>query len=487
MMLGRSIDSAMRTPQPSMHHTPPTHRAPLREAHAHLLALGQSMRRLDFSSCVGVHDCLSRVSKAAAELRVIHNFGDRAPIGGVDSHGTSAPHHAHASSIASTSSRPWLIATGLRIHAWNDPRWPTMDELDGACSDIPCFLAGFDHHSAVCNSLAFAHFGYDAHSPDPVGGTIVRDARSQPTGLLLESAYTRARELIPQPTHAEAVSLVESACLALSALGYVEVHDLLAQPSLGRILAELDDAGRLPLSVGLFAPMDATDAFAGFGAFAHGSRAWTRSRVRFLGGKVFADGTLSSATAAMLEEYREPMPRHPRGQLLLTGEDLMRAMECVAGLGVSLAVHAIGDRAVRTVLDAYERVSRLSSRRPGLRIEHAEVIDEADVPRFGRLGVTASVQPCHLLYDVEVLRRQLPHRLERVLPLRELIDSGLVPGESLVFGSDVPIVPADPLDSIRAAVGRRGMAAGEAIAPAQAITEAEAWACFGAISPGSCS
>lgn len=364
-----------------------------------------------------------------------------------------------------------------------------MSELDGVCSDIPCFLAGFDHHSAACNSLAFAHFGYDAHSPDPVGGTIVRDGQAQPTGLLLERAYTRARDLIPQPTRAEAVLLVERACQTLAAFGYDRVHDLLAQPFLGEILAELDDAGRLPLRVGLFAPMDLTEGFRTFDEFASSARRWTRDRVRFLGGKVFADGTLNSATAAMLEPYREPMKGHPTGQLLLDETQLARAMEHVAACGPfvgdsegrpTLAVHAIGDRAVRAVLDAYESVGRGSMRAPALRVEHAELIDEADVRRFRSLGVTASVQPCHLLYDMEVLRRQLPHRLSRVLPLRELIDSGLAPGESLIFGSDVPIVPAEPEDSIRAAVDRRraGMTAKQAIGMDQAIDEATAWRCF---------
>jgi predicted amidohydrolase YtcJ len=117
-----------------------------------------------------------------------------------------------------------------------------------------------------------------------------------------------------------------------------------------------------------------------------------------------------------------------------------------------------------------------------LRIEHSELVDAADVPRFAALGVIASVQPCHLLTDIDVLRRQLPHRLDRVLPLRELIDAGCEPGRGLIFGSDAPIVRPHPEDSIQAAVHRRraGMRPDEAVAFGQAISEAEAWACFGA-------
>jgi predicted amidohydrolase YtcJ len=146
-------------------------------------------------------------------------------------------------------------------------------------------------------------------------------------------------------------------------------------------------------------------------------------------------------------------------------------------LGLPVAAHAIGDGAVRAVLDAIEAVR---PRTPGFRIEHAEIIDEADIPRFARLGVLCSPQPCHLLADVEALRRYLPHRLDRVLPLRELIDAGCTPGRRLLFGSDVPIVRADPEDGILAATKRRraDMHPSQAIAPAQAITEPEAWACF---------
>lgn len=478
--------SAPRSAPDSINSAP---RAPLREAHAHLVSFGQTMQRLDLSACVDVHDCLNKVAHAASELKVIHNFDDAHPAR------TNPSHRARASgNDASTTntSTPWLIAWGLRPHAWPDPRWPTMHELDGACSDIPCFLAGFDHHSAVCNSLAFAAAGYNAHSPDPVGGTIVRDTNAQPTGLLLEAAYTRARDAIPQPTREQAKALLIAATSALADLGFVEAHDLYAQPWLGDVLAELDDQGLLPIRVGLFAPLEPSDAFASFDAFASRSREWQRPRVQFLGGKVFADGTLNSATAAMLHPYREPLPHFPLGQLLLETHDIANALRRVQHYStskspLSLAVHAIGDRAVRTTLDAYEMIPQSS--RPGLRVEHAELIDEKDVPRFRSLGAIASVQPCHLLYDIEVLERQFPDRLNRVLPLRELIDSGLVPGKSLLFGSDVPIVPADPNASIQAAVHRRRQShpASRAIASAQAITELEAWACFSPTSNGSCS
>jgi hypothetical protein len=155
-------------------------------------------------------------------------------------------------------------------------------------------------------------------------------------------------------------------------------------------------------------------------------------------------------------------------------EDAVRACDAFA---LPIAAHAIGDASVRAVLDAIERV-RPKAR--GQRIEHAELIDSADVPRFADLGVICSVQPCHLLADIEALTRLLPHRLDRVLPLRELIDAGCAPGELLWFGSDTPIVRPDPEDSIQAATCRRraGAPDSEAISPEQAITPPQAWSCF---------
>jgi hypothetical protein len=212
--------------------------------------------------------------------------------------------------------------------------------------------------------------------------------------------------------------------------------------------------------------------------------AWESPRVRLLGGKVFTDGTLNSRTAWVLEPYAESPPDLQRGKPLMTPKEITNAAERCLRLNLGLAMHAIGDGAVRACLDGISEINpsrRLSapSSLP-LRIEHAELIAPADIARFAELGVVASVQPCHLLADVEALHRAVPGQLDRVMPWRSLIQSGLVPGKTLLFGSDVPIVRANPEDSIQAAVERRraGMIASEAINPGEAIDVATAWACF---------
>ncbi|MBM4108638.1 MAG: amidohydrolase family protein [Phycisphaerae bacterium] len=419
----------------------------LREAHAHLPAHGREMGYLALGDCVDRGDALDRVARHAADL-------DRRAEPG------------------------WLLASGLRPESWasapGGAAWPTRDELDRACPRRPCFVGAFDHHSCALNSAALAASGFHDASPDPEGGVIARDARGRATGVLLESAYGAARAAIPEPTRPQWKRFIKAAADHLASLGFVEVHDLLTPPGLGSILAELHDEGALPVRVLLYRPWrELDDEVAAAGSY-------RRAGVDLAGGKLFADGTLNAATAWMLHPYREPVAGMLHGKPLAAPAELDEALAACQARGLELAVHAIGDAAVRATLDA--RARRPAAR---LRIEHAELIDRADVPRFAELGVTCSVQPCHLLYDAEALRRRCPDRLDRVLPLRELIDSGCGPGGLLWFGSDTPIVRPDPGDSIAAAVQRRraqGSPAGPAcdpVAPEQAITEGEAWACFG--------
>ncbi len=433
-------------------------RAGLREAHAHLAAYGQSLTMPSLAACGSVGECLDLVRREAAAAR-------------------GAP-------------RAFLRMTSARVEAWAEGRWPTLRELDDAAGDVPVVIMSFDHHAAAANSAAMAAAGLRAGAAVPPNGVVCVDDSGEATGVLLEHAAYAAWGAAPEPSERERASHVREAARALAAMGFSEVHDLHSQAWLGPALAAMERAGELPLDVRLYVPAAELERAAA------GRGAWESERVRLAGGKVFADGTLNSRTALMLTDYADPLPGLPRGKAMVSEGELDEAVGVAMRLGLGLSVHAIGDGAVRMVLDAYERggVGRGRDRQGGaaFRIEHCEVIDGADVGRFAALGVVCSVQPCHLLADVEALRRYLPHRLDRVLPLRELIDSGCRPGvdrgdEGLLwFGSDVPIVRADPGDSIAAATMRRreGMEEGEAVAPGQRISEEEAWAGFGSGSRG---
>jgi predicted amidohydrolase YtcJ len=423
---------------------------PLREAHAHLASLGESLAMPSAAGCASVGECLDAAARATRG----------AAVGG------------------------WARLTSARVAGWTEQRWPSLAELDGATHGVPCVVMSFDHHEAMANSAALAAAGLVAGQRVGAHGEVETDREGAATGLLREDAAyaawgaaAAARTPAPEAARAELMAALEH----LGSLGYAEVHDLHSQPWLPERLAELDRAGALPMPVWLYPPAARLEEVAA-------SRGdWESARLRLGGGKVFADGTLNGRTALMLHRYAEPLLGHPRGQAMVSPAALDEAYARAWATGFPLAVHAIGDGAVRMVLDSIQRVRGATAdagRTPlGVgrqRIEHAEIVDAADVPRFAGLGVVCSVQPCHLLADVEALRRFVPHRLDRVLPLRELIDRGCAPGpEGLLWlGSDVPIVRADPGDSIQAAVHRRRawVPLDEAIAPAQAISIDEAWA-----------
>ncbi|MFI4896765.1 MAG: amidohydrolase [Phycisphaerales bacterium JB059] len=413
---------------------------PRREAHAHIAHLGRTMGMVDLTACPSRETMLEQLGARAREM---DDAGDPG----------------------------WVLAHAARPEAWTDPRWPDADELTGATGDRPCLAWCFDAHALVLNHAALRACGFSATTPDPPGGIIDRDPTGACSGLLLESAATLAWSRVPEPTPEQRAEHVHAALTHLAELGFAEVHDLKSQTWLGPLLAQLDDAGRLPCRVRLYPLVEDLPSI-------HGARrTWERDAIRLGGGKVFTDGTLNSRTAWMLSPYADPIPEHPRGTPMMSPSRIEGALRDCDALGLPLAAHAIGDASVRAVLDAIERVR---PRARGQRIEHAELIDERDIPRFADLGVICSVQPCHLLADVEALTRLLPHRLDRVLPLRDLIEAGCAPGELLWFGSDTPIVRPNPEDSVLAATHRRRAAATEreAIAPGQAITPAQAWACF---------
>lgn len=408
----------------------------LREAHAHLFQLGRSLSMLDLSAC-------------ASREQMLDSIG------------------SHASSLGT---HDWVLAHGARPEQWDDPRWTTREELDRAAGNRPVAAWCFDYHAMVASSAALSHAGIDTDTRIE-SGVVELDAGGAPSGLLLEHAALRMWDVVPEPDASQRRDLVLGACRHLSGLGYRAVHDLKAQPWLCTLLSELLADGEIDMRFELYPLVPDLEA----SIYAHSTGC--DERVRIAGGKIFVDGTLNSRTAWMLHPYADGHPDRPRGTPMMTPAQIEEALRNCNAVGLPIAAHAIGDGAVRAVLDAIERTG---CQHTGCRIEHAEVIDEIDLPRFVGLGVKASLQPCHLLADIEALRRALPHRLDRVLPIRSLLSSGLKPGEDLLFGSDVPIVGADPRDTIQAATARRrdGMPESEAINIGEAIDEDTAWACF---------
>ena len=408
----------------------------LREGHAHLFQLGRSLSMVDLSACTSHDEMIDLLNQQSQQ----------------------------------TAPSVWILAHGARPDGWSDPTWPSRAELDRACDGRAAVAWCFDYHRLIASSAAFTAAKINADTRFESGRVVLDDA-GEPTGELIEHAALAMWNAVPEPDQSQRVDLVRSACLHLESLGFIEMHELKTQPWVGSILSDLFDAGEIRLRSVLFPLMkDLRETIAN-------SSSWNQEAVSLGGGKIFVDGTFNSRTALMLKPFADGHAEYPSGTAMMNTSQIDRMLEICKDHGLPLAAHAIGDGAVRNVLDAIERTGCSNS---GCRIEHAELIDESDIPRFKSLGVIASMQPCHLLPDIEALNKAVPNRLDRVFPIKELIESGLEPGVDLIFGSDVPIVRANPNDSIQAAVHRRrvGMDESEAINFDQRIDEETAWACF---------
>ncbi len=412
---------------------------PLREAHCHIGALGESLAQPSLASCATLGEMLASVRAWAAQAGAPGGF------------------------VRVRHARPL---------AWPEGRWPTLAELDEASGDVPVVVMSFDHHEAVASSAALAAADLRAGQRVGEAGVVEAGPDGLPTGLLREHAAYQAWDSAPPATGEQRLAQLRGALSLYARLGMTHVHDLRSERAMIEALCAMDLSGELDelgiAHIGLFPLVPDLD-----GALAL-VQATRPSRVRVLGGKVFVDGTINARTALMLRAYAQPLPGRPCGDALMSPAQLDDALRACDAHGLPLACHAIGDGAVRMVLDAVQRVR---PRARGQRIEHAELVDPADAGRFVQLGVTASVQPCHLLTDVPALTRLLPHALERVLPLRSWLGSGLRPGAlvgGLLFGSDAPIVRADPEDSIEGATRTLG-----GLNPGQELSAQQAWACFG--------
>lgn len=459
----------------------------LRDAHLHFAEHGESLSLINLADCTSVRECLERVARAAANM----------------------PRDA------------WVRAKGARVAAWREQRYPTARELDDAGGGRAVVVQSFDHHAMSVSSEVLRAAGItsralgpghrasaEPETPNPETRAFVeRDTRGIPTGVLLESACKAVWDAMPTVTLEDKRAHVLAADADLRAQGFVEAHDMFATAQLANALLNLEREGRLTLRVWLYATPEHLESVEQvFAQRCGGQRVSSGAHVRLAGLKLFADGTLNSRTAAMLTPYTSPErergvtsepakdvpPPFPLpeggglfGTLFFTTQQIAQHIRDASAKGYQTAVHAIGDAAVRQVLDAYERAGRPALAgdvtTPALRIEHVQFLDEADVARFAAMNVIASMQPSHLLTDVEAIQRYMPLRAERAFAMRDLIDAarraGRDPAELVWLGSDAPVVPPTPSDTVRAAV-TRGRDDGIVIAAAQAISAEDIHLCY---------
>ena len=349
---------------------------------------------------------------------------------------------SHADVVAAAAAAPaaaggWLIGAGWRGERWaaGDPA-PHRAALDAACGDRAVLLWAHDHHTAWLSSAALARL--------PIGGAPVveRDDAGEPTGVLRETAAWDAAAAIPMPGEATLDAALEQGLRAAHARGVTGIHDFQREHGLAA-WQRLNAERRLTLRVWASLPAERLAEIVALGLRSGLGDDWLRIGPV----KAFADGTLGSRTAWMLEPFADA----GRGESLLGAADLRDVAGRCADAGLDLAVHAIGDAANRAVLDALEATrERWAPRGLRPRIEHAQLLHRDDLARFAALGVTASMQPSHAPSDRPLAEAVWGARCAGAYALGSLAASGA----ALCFGSDAPIEPLDPLAGAQAAATR---------------------------------
>jgi len=396
----------------------------LTDAHLHLAEGGIAMDHIDLSASPTLEDGLARIAEAHGRLA-----GDA-----------------------------WLEGHGWNADRWG--RWPTAADLARVAPGRPAALWAHDHHAVWVSEPALAMAGVDADRADPAGGIIRRDETGKPTGVLHESAARLVVDRVPKPDQERYEALVARLAQDLVRLGIVAVHDpgaLSLQEGLGRGIAAyraLDERGDLPLRVHASIREEQLATAVQMELRSGDPLGPPGGRARFGWLKLFADGTLASRTAALLEpiepeEGRALPPGTERGIWLTEPARVAELARRAADAGIATQIHAIGDRSCRASLDALVPTAGKSALMP--RLEHVQLLHRDDRPRFARAGIAASIQPIHVRADATVARRLWGDRAEtHGYPMRSLLEAGAV----VAFGTDAPVEPIDPWPGLSMAVTR---------------------------------
>ena len=336
----------------------------------------------------------------------------------------------------------WIFGLGWNHLDWEKPIFPTKKPLDAIAPNNPVALRRKDGHSIWLNSAALRAKQITRETRDPIGGVIDRDSSGEPTGTLRENAMRllgMQAGFNPGEISEEGVS---NAILAANKLGITGIHNVEGADAL-RVFQSLRAKDKLNLRVTHTLPVENLERAVEIGLRGGFGDEW----LRIAGVKMFADGSLGSQTAWMLEPFEGQSSN--RGVATTSPEEIEHIARQAAKAGMAVYTHAIGDRANREVLNVYEKL-RGEGFDALFRIEHAQHLDPNDIPRFKSLRVIASMQPIHATSDYKMANAFLGKRARYAYPFKSLLTAGA----TLVFGSDCPVETLDPWVGIHAAVTR---------------------------------
>ena len=408
------------------------------DGHIHLLGGGLSLARVQLNGAKTLADTLA----------IIKKYADDHP------------------------DRPWIVGRGFSYDIVPAGTFPTATMLDAVVKDRPVAVDAYDGHTAWLNTKALELANITKDTKDPPDGRIARDAQGHPTGALLEGAEALLDGVVPEPSREEMKAALAAAALSCAQLGITGVDAIEGNVEEWDILLELEREGRLPIRVDVILPIEGDlDAYVQM-------RARGTERVRLIGTKGFVDGVVEAKTAFMKEPF---MGGSELGKALIPPARLFELVDASAQRGLAVALHAIGDAAVSLSLAAFERANKLTSAPLRHRVEHIEVLDPKDAPRFARIGALASMQPYHSIpgepepdsgaWSENLGKARLQ---ERAFAWRVLLDANA----TLYFGSDWPVFTHNPLQGVAVAVSRQndnafppgGWYPKQKLTPAEAIT-----------------
>lgn len=333
---------------------------------------------------------------------------------------------------------------------WDHSLWggelPTRQWIDAVTPDNPVWINRLDGHMALANSLALKAAGIDRNTPNVDGGTIVRDKSGNPTGIFKDNAMYQIEKAIPEPTDRMKDQALTAAMKYVAAQGVTSVHHMGTWDDLA-VFTRASRAGNLQTRIYAAVPIYTWERLSEKIKADGSGDEWLHWGLL----KGFVDGSLGSHTAAFSEPFSDT--QQDSGLLVNSPEELYTILHSADSAGMQIAIHAIGDRANRIMLDIYEKIVRDNGPRDRRdRIEHVQHLKPTDIPRFGALNIIASMQPYHAIDDGRWAEEVIGHeRCESSYAWRSLLDSGA----RLAFGSDWYVAPPTPLEGIYAAVTRR--------------------------------
>ncbi len=380
------------------------------DGHAHLYGLGKALGEINLTGTGSAAEIVDMVSQAATRLPDL----------------------------------AWLQGRGWDQNDWSVTEFPDKTLLDAVVADRPVLLKRVDGHAAWVNSEALRRAGIDASTPDPDGGAILRTAGGEPTGILIDNGVDLVADIIPPVGPAERRRRIELAVEHCLQHGLTGVHDAGMTWPRVELYQEMAATGGLHMRVYGMLGDDSETLERGLaaGPYVADDQMFIMRTV-----KLFADGALGSRGALLLADFNDDPGN---SGLQVTSTEHMREVIRKAGRsGFQVSTHAIGDRANRLILDLYEQVlGELGLEGVRWRIEHAQILDPADLPRFAELDVIAAMQPVHCTSDMDWAPERLgQQRLTCAYAWRELLDSGA----RVSFGTDFPVELVDPLHGLYSA------------------------------------